>query len=343
MKTKIVYVVASLNDDIYMEQAIVSAWSARHYNPDCRIEIVCDHDTFATLDSGIRAQYKSLFDQIHVREFLPEQSMKERSRWLKTSLREIIKGDYLYLDTDTVVCTSLSYVDGFDFEIGMVLDGNCYLDKGIAYERVVRTMNTRFNLDVHKEIQYFNSGVAYVRECQLTHDFYKLWHEFWLHSFRKYNDKRDQEPLLKINIDKGHVIKELSGDMNCQVGLSIQYLYTAHVIHFFNELLGKCNDVSPFFHDIYQWVKCHGITLEIEQMILNCKSSFNSPSMPLSRDGALLWRHHVSSGMLEEKVKSSNSFHVILFFWKNFPLLMQLIEKFWEIMIRIAGLRRNIF
>lgn len=58
MKTKIVYVVASLSADIYMEQAIASAWSARYYNPDCRIEMVCDQDTFATLDSGIRLHYK---------------------------------------------------------------------------------------------------------------------------------------------------------------------------------------------------------------------------------------------------------------------------------------------
>lgn len=84
MKTKIVYVVASLDDDIYMEQAIVSAWSARYYNPDCQIEMVCDQDIFKTLDSGIRSQNKSLFNKIHVREFMPEQGMMERSRWLKT-------------------------------------------------------------------------------------------------------------------------------------------------------------------------------------------------------------------------------------------------------------------
>lgn len=343
MKTKIVYVVASLDDDIYMEQAIVSAWSARHFNPDCRIEMVCDQDTYATLNSGIRAQYKNLFDQIHVREFLPEQGMKERSRWLKTTLREIVEGDYLYLDTDTVVCADLSYVDDFKFDMGMVLDDNCILDKGVAYERVVRTMKTMFDMDVQKETIYFNSGVAFVRNCLSTHDFYKLWHELWLHSLRKYKDVRDQQPLMKANIDRSYFITEMSGNLNCQVGLSIQYLYTAHVIHFFNELLGKCNDVSPFFNDIYQWVKSQGITLEIERLILNCKTSFNSPSMPVSREGAMLWRHHIASGRLEEKIKSSNSYHAILFFWTRLPWLMRLIEKFWAVLIRISHLRKKIF
>lgn len=172
MKTKIVYVVASLDDDIYMEQAIVSAWSARHYNPDCRIEMVCDQDTFTTLESGIRAQYKNLFNDIHIREFQPEQNLMERTRWMKTTLREIIEGDFLYLDTDTVVCTDLSYVDGFDFDLGMVLDCNCDFPQTLVYDLVVPTMKEIYGLDVSKETQYYNSGVAFVRDCQKTRDFY---------------------------------------------------------------------------------------------------------------------------------------------------------------------------
>lgn len=344
MKTKIVYVVASLDKDIYMEQAIVSAWSARYYNPDCQIEMVCDQDTFATLESGIRAQYKNLFNKIHKRRFLPEQDMKERSRWMKTSVRDIVHGDYLYLDTDTVVCADLSYVDDFDFEIGMVLDCNCQFRSGVAYEWVVPKMKEMYNMDVSDEVQYYNSGVMFVRDCQNTHEFCQHWNELWKYSFRSFDDKRDQQPLMKANKDMNYLIKELSGDLNCQVALSIQYLHTAHVVHFFNNMLGRSEDLSPLFKDLFIQVKRFGLTEDIKIRIIKCKSSFSSPSMPLTHDNAILWRHYLTSkeynkfrpyNKYEKEIINSNSYYVISYIWYNFPNVMHIIDVVLEKMISI--------
>lgn len=331
MKTKIVYVVASLDDDIYMEQAIVSAWSARHFNPDCRIEMVCDQDTFATLNSGIRAQYKNLFDQIHIREFLPEQGMKERSRWLKTTLREIVEGDFLYLDTDTVVCADLSYVDDFDFDLGMVLDCNCQFSKTLVFDWVVPTMKQMYKIDVSRETLYFNSGVAFVRDCQLTREFYKRWNELWVHSMQHFGKLKDQQPLMKANIDMGYVITELSGDLNCQVAESIQYLHTAHVMHFFNSLLGVSYEMSPFYKDLYLCVKLKGITTDEENTIILCKSSFTSPSMPVPYEGAMLWRKHLKKSaatkVIEATIEASNSYRLLFCLWNRIPMFMHISDK----------------
>lgn len=338
MRTKIVYVVASLDDDIYMEQAIVSAWSVRHYNPDCRIEMVCCQDTFATLNSGVRAQYKSLFDQIHVCEFQPEQSMMERSRWMKTTLREIIEGDYLFLDTDTVVCADLSYVDDFNFEIGMVLDCNCEFRKTLVCDWVIPTMKEMYDIDVSKETNYFNGGVAFVRDCKLTREFYRHWNELWVHSLRHFNKWKDQQPLMKANIDMGYVITEMSGNLNCQVAESIQYLHTAHVMHFFNSLLGVSYEMSPFYRDLYHCVKLRGITAEEENAIICCKSSFTSPSMPVPREGAVLWRQHLAptpAMKLDSMIRSSNSYYVISRFWLRFPRFMRFVENVFGGLIRI--------
>lgn len=338
MKTKLVYVVASLDEDIYMEQAIVSAWSARHYNPGCHIEMVCDQDTFATLNSGIRAQYKSLFDDIHVREFQPEQSMMERSRWLKTTLRQIIKGNYLYLDTDTVVCADLSYVDDFDFDLGMVPDCNCEFRRTLVCDWVIPTMKELYSIDVSEEKQYFNSGVIFVRDCQLTKDFYKYWNELWGYSMREFNKLKDQQPLMKANIDMGYVITEMSGDLNCQVAESIQYLHTAHIMHFFNSLLGVSYEMSPFYRDLYIDIKKKGLTSKEEDTIIHCKSSFTSPSMPVPREGAVIWRHHLDptpSMKFEKLIKSSNSYYTICYIWRKFPFFMRILEKGFGVMFRI--------
>lgn len=330
MRTKVVYVVASLDDDVYMEQAIVSAWSARHYNPGCRIEMVCDQDTAATLDAGVRAAYKSLFDRIHVREFRSEQSMMERSRWMKTCLRQIIEGDYLYLDTDTVVCADLSYVDDFSFDIGMVLDCNCEFRQSLVSEWVVPAMQKMYGMDVSEETMYFNSGVAFVRDCQMTRDFYRAWNEMWIYSMRRFRMIKDQQPLMKTNIDKGYVIKELPGYMNCQVAESIQYLHTAHVVHFLNALYGKSDGLSPLYHDLFVEVKANGLTDDVKQLVLNCKSSFVSPSMPVPREGAMLWRRYLAekkNASADREILQSNSYQVLCSLWHNHPKVMRIIES----------------
>lgn len=331
MKTKIVYVVASLDDDVYMEQAIVSAWSVRHYNPDCHIEMVCDQDTVATLDSGIRAQYKNLFDEIHVREFKQEQSMMERSRWMKTSLREIIVGDFLYLDTDTVVCADLSCVDDFDFDFGMVLDQNCDFRTFIFRPGVVNRIKSLFGVDISQEQKYFNSGVAFVKDSIKTHDFYHTWHQLWQKKRIENGWLKDQDSLAISNIKHGYLITELSGDFNCQVMMSVQYLHTAKIMHYFNTLTIAPNNIHPFYGDkLFLRIKSEGITEEIQNMILNNKSLFTSPSMPASREGAVLWLRHQtarSAGLLNERIIYSNSYYALCLAWQHFPRVMRFVEK----------------
>lgn len=329
MKTKIVYVVASLNDDIYMEQAIVSAWSARYYNPDCQIEMVCDQDTFSTLGSGIRSQYKTLFNNIHVREFLPEQSMMERSRWLKTTLREVIEGDFLYLDTDTVVCADLSYVDEFDFDLGMALDQNCEFSSFIFREAVIKRAVRLYSVDISNEPKYFNAGIAYVKDTSTTRDFYGTWHKIWYSKRFEKEGLKDQSALAATNIKHDHLITEMSGDLNCQVMASIQYLHTAKIMHYFNTLFTVGSAVNPFYgKSLFEYVKNYGITEEIQYKIINNKSLFSSPSMPVPREGAMLWRDYCKGKFVPSRLTKTQSFYALGYLSSVHPKLFRKIETF---------------
>lgn len=328
MKTKIVYVVASLDADIYMEQAIVSAWSACHYNPDSRIEMVCDQDTYATLDSGIRAQYKSLFDQIHVREFQPEQSMMERSRWLKTTLREIIEGDFLYLDTDTVVCADLSSVNDFDFELGMVLDQNCEFNNFLYRDAVIKRTKRLYDVDISNELNYFNSGVAYVKDTFRSHEFYRSWHELWKSKRYESEGLKDQSALAATNIKHNHLITEMTGGLNCQVMSSIQYMHTAKVMHFFNTLFtAKGPSLSPFYgKSLFLEVKEKGITEDIAYKILHCKSLFSSPSMPVPYEGAKLWASYCANTS-DVNLLDTNVLRTMKYIHRSYPKVFGMMES----------------
>ena len=45
MKTKIIYVLVSNENDCYLEQALVSIYSLRLYNPDANLLLLVDEET----------------------------------------------------------------------------------------------------------------------------------------------------------------------------------------------------------------------------------------------------------------------------------------------------------
>ncbi|MDO4957523.1 MAG: hypothetical protein Q4E60_10975 [Bacteroidales bacterium] len=343
MKTKIVYVVASLGDDVFMEQAFVSAWSARHYNSSCQIEMVCDQDTEKTLSEGVRKEYKSLFNKIIKVNLDDEYSMVERSRMMKTNLRELIEGDFIYFDTDTVICGDLSYIDQYDLDIGLVYDNNCSFDKYIIRPNVINKMQKIFGCDVSKETEYFNSGVVYCKDSLLAHEFYAKWHENWLFSRSVFKEFKDQPPLMKANIDMGHIVTELTGRLNCQVVASIQYLHEAEVLHFYNNFLGKSTSIHPFMDvEFYKQVKKEGLTDDITMMILRCKNLFTSPSMPVPLEGAQLWRENLSSS-IDKRIKVSNFYHLLYSLWYRIPMFMRVMDIIIGVPIRALRWVKNIF
>lgn len=328
MKTKIVYVVASTEHDVYLEQAIVSAWSARYYNPDATIVLVCDQDTNATLQSGIRHQYVSqLFDEVIVREFLPEQGMLERSRWMKTSLRQIVNGDFLFLDSDTVVCADLSEVDQYVFDMGMVLDLNCKFRDAFLYNTNTSRMKMFYGTDISNLDYYFNGGVAFVRDTEKAHKFYELWFNHWK-SRKKEANMKDQPALCQTNIEMGYPIVQMSGDMNCQVQVSIQHLHTAKIMHFFSCWRGSSSMLSPFFdNNFYLGIKSDGLTPEIQSLIINCKTSFHSPVCILPGKYGNIVRKTAKNLEASFNLIDSHSFVLLRSIQMQHPRLFLFIEK----------------
>lgn len=49
MKTKIIYVLVSNENDCYLEQALVSIYSLRLYNPDANLLLLVDEETSLSL------------------------------------------------------------------------------------------------------------------------------------------------------------------------------------------------------------------------------------------------------------------------------------------------------
>ena len=238
MKTKIVYVLVCDSSDYYYEQTLISATSARMWNPDAEIVVVVDDKTDATFDGGRQALFDVATRKIVV-ELPSDMNKKRRSRILKTTLRERLDGDFLYVDSDTVVCQSLADVDSFEFEIGAVLDRHIHLQRVRDYQALskVEALGGTFS----DGDDYFNGGVFYVKDTARTHEFFRDWHELYLHGLSVGMDF-DQPSLLLCN-QRRRLIHLMDGVYNCQIFLGgLPYLGDARIIHAFN---------INGFHDFY--------------------------------------------------------------------------------------------
>lgn len=306
MKTTVAYVVISGDQDFYFEQVWASAWSLKHYNPNAHILLLTDKETKLSIYSDARKESLNYIDEIVTVEFDREYSNKEKSRWIKTNMRNLISGDFLFIDADTIICGELSDVDKWECSVGAVLDSHCHsreiCDTIVFKDMYVERLKRIFNLD-YKDEDVFNSGVMFVKDDERAHRFFDTWHRNWKHSNSK-GIVLDQLPLLKTNIEMGQVIEELPGEYNCQICFSIQYLTKAIILHTF-ATQGHSN-LSPIFgSDLYKRIKDRRIiTDEVACVLMNCKESFYSPSFVV--DKKWLWIRFQPTYFLLESIYHSN-------------------------------------
>lgn len=218
MKTKIVYILVSDNTDVYLEQALISVYSLRKYNPDTFVELVVDKETNATLING-RAQiknYVTTINQVNVPDSLTK---KQRSRYIKTSLRELVKGDYFCIDTDTVIVGDLSIVDSIQSDIAMCYDANSPFPVGSSNsfgDRYINKYTQKVGWESLKGCYHYNSGVVYAKDCARTRKLYEKWHENWQVCLNN-NIFVDEPALTRANKEIGGFIERLDDTLNWQV------------------------------------------------------------------------------------------------------------------------------
>lgn len=266
MKTKLVYVLTCAPEATYIEQALMAVWSARYWNPDAHIVLMVDDKTDALL-IGKRGE---ILNYISEKILIPfeDESMTPmyRSRWIKTQVRQMIKGDFMFVDCDTITQRSLSDIDNFDCEVGAVLESHLPVTEFCdALHRSAQNANEKIGVDIDVEQLYFSSGVLLVRDTKKTHNLYDLWHQFW----KEGNDiglKIDQPSLAKANREMGHIIQQIPDSYNCILFTRPPFVREAHILH----IAAYQNPSFLFTNKVLNYVKKNGIGSEwLQKMILN--------------------------------------------------------------------------
>lgn len=267
MKMRIVYVLISRSSDYYTEQMMLSIYSLMKFNPDVEITIVCDVETQELLSGNDFISSNPLIT-VHTEEFEEQIELKTRSRFLKTSLREIIHGDFLFIDTDTVICGPLSDLYNMPYNLAMVYDCNQTKMVDFSDAAIVdrcRKINPSINVI---GTPYYNSGVILARDTKAVHDFYALWHNNWKISLAD-GLNLDQPALCVTNNQTQFKIARLDDSWNCQCKYKAS-VKDARIIHYFNPSADVQYTESPLAFLLYDEIRGKGFKSEyINKLIVN--------------------------------------------------------------------------
>lgn len=189
---KAVYCLTSKGGDIYEAMTRVSVATLRRSNPHATVQIACDETTFARLYHA----RSRLFQEAHeVTAFqCPDGNDTFRNRHIKTRLRSLIKGPFLFLDSDTVIRKSLAQI------LRLALDSDIAAAPNHSGDQLECQIweQDRKNLDeLSWDVQspYVNGGVIFYCDTLGAHTFSQSWHSNWLRNIHKTGRLRDQTAL----------------------------------------------------------------------------------------------------------------------------------------------------
>ena len=158
---------------------------------------------------------------------------------------------------------------------------------------------------------YFNSGVMWVRDTELTHKLYDGWHSKWC-SYSQNTVMEDQPGLNETNKEMGYVIHRLSDLYNVQVSTNpfpTNYLANAKILHVFH------NDPDSTYIMSFKENKVRGINDPLVMKVLDDPKAAFYP-------GTMLRKDDVREVLLETK-----HFFAIRRFYQKHPKMFMFNEK----------------
>ena len=282
---KFLYILVSKESDIYYEQTLVSILSLRHYNPDAFVTLLVDDKTDANL-MGFRAEIKTLVNEYKVVSFDDKISGLARSRLLKTNMRNLLEGDFLYIDGDTAIADKLDLKVDDNCDVGAIAD--LHARENDKYHVKHKKNNKNKNIlgfTLNLGDLFFNGGIIFARDNDNAKRFFDKWHELYQYCNTK-GIFTDQISFNETNRLLGFPMKELPGECNCQVREAYNHLYrvkiiypmlcAAKIIHFFGSGIDGKKEPHPLMKkSFFEQIKAEQkVSDDALQVIYNAKTAF---------------------------------------------------------------------
>jgi hypothetical protein len=248
-----VYVLSSSGDDYFPEITAVSIASLRLLCPDARIAVISDRQTSAVNSPGLAA-IRPVVDDFLVVD-TPNQNPFVRSRFLKASIRSLVPGQLLYLDSDTVIMRSPAAIWRVDADVAAAPDLSTVgkpFPASDAQEGATPKLGWKLSQQPH-----LNAGVIYFADTKASCAVGEQFHKSWLEYCRVTGNHHDQ---LSFN----HAIHAVEARLsilpsiyNAQISMNVLALRGAVIVHYFTSNL--VNSQETIAHTLARRLKHDGI------------------------------------------------------------------------------------
>ena len=235
---KFVYVIVGSEDNFFLEQSLISIYTLRKHNPHAYISLLIDDGT-AKLITKYKSPILSYTNEI-LTPTLPNGLLPiQKSRFLKTSQRKLLRGKLLYIDNDTFITGSLKELEDLDYDIAAVANKHGYYDK-LGSHPMNKHYQKVTGISPEKDLKirnFVNNGVIFSSDTDLALDFFDMWHYLWWKTSSEKGFHKDQIEIWHTNVIKGNILKKLNDNYNCQLVYPkecLPYLPTAKIFHYFS-------------------------------------------------------------------------------------------------------------
>jgi hypothetical protein len=320
--SKYFYVLTSSAGDTYYEQFLLSLVSFRLYNPNDEVIVLTDTKTKESL-IGKRGKYEKFVSDVRSIDTPKELNQKKISRWIKTSVRHFVSGDFLFIDCDTIVTGPLDFLALQNITLGSVLDTHVPLPEH-HLKNDFSKRNKILGYNAKDNPLYFNSGIIFCRDVPETHVFFDKWHDLWVEG-NKRGISADQPSFNQANYELNNIITELPGEWNCQISHNgLPYLYDAKIIHYYATSLVSFAPVYKLAApEILASIKTTGeIPREAMKLLENPKAAFETHSRIIADPTVI--------GVFDGSI-----FSKLIWFNKRHPKLFKKCDNFMSFLTKI--------
>jgi hypothetical protein len=227
------YVLVSKGWDRYSQMAWVSAKAVRLLHPKAQISLVLDTATEQALQSSAPSLLHLMDDVIAVGSDIADLTV--RSRYLKLQIRNLLRGDFLHLDVDTVPIRPFAEVMDVEGSLAAAIDFNA--DVREVWQPDSDTRKVFQDLDWPLPRVCFNAGIFLLRDNEESRLFMDLWLRRWEQTkglSKRADHLGDQFAFNRAIVESGIRTGILPDKYNAMVAVRPWLSRRACVLHFFS-------------------------------------------------------------------------------------------------------------
>jgi hypothetical protein len=234
---RVVYAVTSSGRDLFSAMTRVSIASLRISNPFVKVAVACDDVSAAALKRSCDPLLNEVDDFIICDT--PEGDAGYRNRHVKTRLRQLIEGPFLFLDSDTLVRGDLSTIFSLNTDFAAAPNHSSDDFREQAFDPITKKLMTS-NSETLRSLRwqvgdrvYVNGGVLFFNDTPNSYRISDAWHRKWLQSVEKFGVHQDQLALNAAVFESRPRVEVLPHKFNTQVKSAPQVARDAIIWHYY--------------------------------------------------------------------------------------------------------------